>query len=127
METKDINFKIFIDQIGRTIIGDVSHETENTVTLKNPCTIFVQPNEQGQLQVQTVPLIFREFLTLDGREKGVNFTWLKSTIVECDAAENIDEKLQNQYSQIFANFALPDDQAVDNVSGDSEVVKLFDD
>ena len=53
-----MNLKIFVDQVGRTVIGELNAETDTCIELKNPCTIFVQPNETGQLQVQTVPMFF---------------------------------------------------------------------
>ena len=121
----DVTLKIFVDQVGRTVIGALDSETDTTLVLKNPCTIFVQPNEQGQLQVQTVPMFFREFLTLEGREKGTTWTFRKNTIIDSDCAEHLDDKLKNQYATIVDNFAAPDDQQTDQ--GEPEVVKLFDD
>jgi|TARA_B100002019_G_C21147674_1_gene536539 hypothetical protein len=121
----DVTLKIFVDQVGRTVIGALDSETDTTLVLKNPCTIFVQPNEQGQLQVQTVPMFFREFLTMEGREKGTKWTFNKSAITDSDCAEHLDDKLKNQYATIVDNFAAPDDQQTDQ--GEPEVVKLFDD
>ncbi len=37
-----MNLKVFVDQVGRTVIGELSEETDATVVLKNPCTIYVQ-------------------------------------------------------------------------------------
>jgi len=121
----DVTLKIFVDQVGRTVIGALDSETDTTLVLKNPCTIFVQPNEQGQLQVQTVPMFFREFLTMEGREKGTKWTFNKSAIIDSDCAEHLDDKLKNQYATIVDNFAAPDEQQTDQ--GEPEVVKLFDD
>ena len=119
----DINIKILVDHVGRTIIGELVEDTEAAYKLKNPCTIFVQPNEQGQLQVQTITLFFKEFLTIDGREKGTTFTFRKDSITDSDAAQFLDSKLKTQYDGIVANFAAPDEAP----AGDSgEVVKLFD-
>jgi len=115
--------KIILDNTTRTIIGVVTDETDTHLVLKNPCTIYVQPNEQGQLQVQTLPLFFREFLTLDGREKGVTFAFNKDTITVTDAAEHLDDKLKNQYTQVIANFTSEETESEPT----DEVVKLFDD
>ena len=120
--------KIIIDQVGRTIIGELAGETDTTVTIKNPCNIFIQSNEQGQLQVQTIPLFFREFLTLDGRTQGVDFTFNKDQITDSNAAANLDTKLINQYNQVIVNFAQPDDTQPEAGSTEpGEVVQLFND
>ena len=103
----------------------MSEETDATVVLKNPCTIFVQPNETGQLQVQTVPMFFREFLTVEGREAGTFWTFNKNNIVQSTCAAHLDEKLINQYNAIITTFEQAD---VQTESDDGpEVVKLFDD
>ena len=112
----DVTLKIFVDQVGRTVIGDLVSEDDSTISLKNPCTIFVQPNEQGQLQVQTVPMFFRE--------KGTTWTFRKNTIIDSDCAEHLDDKLKSQYSQIVTTFSAPD---APSEEAEPEVVKLFDD
>ena len=120
-----MNLTIFVDQVGRTVIGELSEETDATVVLKNPCTIFVQPNETGQLQVQTVPMFFREFLTVEGREAGTFWTFNKNNIVQSTCADHLDEKLINQYNAIITTFEQAD---VQTESDDGpEVVELFDD
>lgn len=119
----DINLKILVDHVGRTIIGELVEDTDSTIVLKNAATIYVQPNETGQLQVQTIPLFFKEFLTLDGRETGVSFTFNKDTIIDTTAASVLDNKLVNQYTKIVENLTAPDEPAA---SDSGEVVKLFD-
>jgi|TARA_R100000781_G_scaffold89282_1_gene54989 hypothetical protein len=119
-----MNLKIFVDQVGRTVIGELQDDSDTTVVLKNPCTIFVQPNEAGQLQVQTVPMFFREFLTDKGREEGTIWTFNKSTIIDSDCAEHLDDKLINQYKAIITNLGASD---VPEEAEEAEVVKLFDD
>ena len=120
-----MNLKIFVDQVGRTVIGELSEETNKIVVLKNPCTIFVQPNETGQLQVQTVPMFFREFLTEKGREEGTLWTFNKDNIVQSNCADYLDEKLVNQYNAIITTFKQAD--VVEEETSEPEVVKLFDD
>jgi hypothetical protein len=120
-----MNLKIFVDQVGRTVIGELVDDGDTTVVLKNPCTIFVQPNESGQLQVQTVPMFFREFLTEAGREEGTTWTFNKSNIIDSNCAEHLDEKLVNQYTAILTNLGQPD--AAEDDAEEPEVVKLFDD
>lgn len=120
----DIKLKIIIDQVGRTIIGELVEETDTIFKVKNPCNIFIQANEQGQLQVQTIPLFFREFLTLEGRNVGVTFTYNKNQITDSNAADNLDIKLINQYNQVITNFTQPDEIAQPQQDG-AEVVQLF--
>ena len=119
----DSKLKIIIDQVGRTIIGEVIEDTDTSYVLKNAATIYVQPNESGQLQVQTIPLFFKEFLTLDGRESGVTFTFKKDTIIDTSAASVLDTKLVSQYTKIVENLNTPD---VPAAAESGEVVKLFD-
>lgn len=119
----DINLKVLVDHVGRTIIGDLVEDTAEEYVLKNAATIYVQPNESGQLQVQTIPLFFKEFLTLDGRETGVTFRFKKNSIIDTTAAEVLDTKLVNQYTKIVENLTIPDSPAA---TDSGEVVKLFD-
>ena len=120
-----MNLKIFVDQVGRTVIGELLKECDACIELKNPCTIFVQPNESGQLQVQTVPMFFREFLTEAGREEGTTWTFNKGNIIDSNCAEHLDDKLVNQYTAILTNLGQPDASGDD--AEEPEVVKLFDD
>ena len=55
----DTKIKTIVDHIGRTVVGKLTEETENTITIFNPVIIHVQPDQQtGQLQVQSFPYIF---------------------------------------------------------------------
>ena len=63
MADKKPTIKTIIDHIGRTVVGSVVKEDTKTITLFNPVIIHVQPDPQsGQLQVQSFPYIFMEFL-----------------------------------------------------------------
>ena len=111
------NIKAIIDHIGRTVIGDVISETESTLTMNNPVIIHVQPNQEtGQLQVQSFPYIFIEFLTPESKEKN-HWTFNRSSIVQSEV--KLDSKIIQQYNSINTP-ALQ--QAT---SGDPEVIKLF--
>ena len=122
-----MNLKIFVDSVGRTIIGEVVEDTDVALKVKNPCTIFVQPNDQGQLQVQTVPMFFRECLTPEGRDAGTTWVFNKATIVDSDCADHLDGKLKTQYDTIITTLTAPDAQVNVDSSDEPEVVKLFDD
>ena len=74
------NVKAIIDHIGRYIIGDVQNETETTLEMKYPVILHVQPNPQtNQLQIQTFPLFFNEFISVSGRDENT-WTFSKTTI-----------------------------------------------
>jgi hypothetical protein len=107
-----------IDHIGRTVIGVEVAQTETTLTLDNPVIIHVQPNPQtGQLQVQSIPYIFMEFLTPGSRTEN-NWTFTKSSIVT--STVELDSKIIAQYNGI--NTPQPQQP-----QGDPQVIKLFED
>ena len=72
-------YTALIDQIGRTIIGTVTEESEYTLTIKNPVIVHVQPQATGQLSVNTFPLFFPEFIDKDHRDKN-HWTFNKSNV-----------------------------------------------
>ena len=108
--------KTIIDHIGRTVIGTVVDQDEKTITLDNPVIIHVQPNAQtGQLQVQSFPYVFMEFLTPESRNKN-HWTFNKLNIVLSDV--ELDDKIVAQYNNINTP-AAP--------ASEPEVIKLFED
>ena len=82
---------VIIDHIGRTIIGkDVSKDPdEATITLFNPVILHVQPQQNGQLEVQTFPLFFFEFTDKAARDKN-SWTFQRKNIVVSDVVLNPD-------------------------------------
>jgi hypothetical protein len=107
-----------IDQIGRVVIGKKVSETDTQLTLNNPVIVYVNPNQEtGQIQVQSFPYIFVEFLDKDNRDKN-NWTFTKSSIVISDVV--LDSAIINQYNNI--NSVRPQPPA-----GEPEVIKLFSD
>ena len=65
------NLTVFVDSIGRTIVGEETSSDDNTLTVKNPAILHVQPNQQtGQISVQLVPFFFKEF-----QKGGGDSTW----------------------------------------------------
>ena len=64
-----------VDQCGRTVVGVETGSTAKTLTLNNPVIVHVQPDPQnGQLQVQTFPYLFMEFIDGDKTKND----WLRS-------------------------------------------------
>ena len=115
----DKQIKTIVDHIGRTVLGVVKEDTKDSITLFNPVIIHVQPDQQtGQLQVQSFPYIFMEFLK--DKEQN-NWTFNKSAIAVSDV--QLDDRIIQQYENIN-NPAPPLTQPGDSTG---DVVKLFDD
>ena len=111
--------KTIIDHIGRTVVGTVTKEDTKTITLFNPVIIHVQPDPQsGQLQVQSFPYIFMEFLK--DKDKN-NWTFHKSSI--CTSDVELDERITTQYE----NINNPQPPIQEAPAEEPEVIKLFDD
>ena len=114
----DKQIKTIVDHIGRTVVGKVEKDTKDSITLFNPVIIHVQPDQQtGQLQVQSFPYIFMEFLK--DKEQN-NWTFSKSAISISDV--QLDERIIQQYDNI--NNPQP---PITQPEGSGEVVSLFDD
>lgn len=105
-----------VDHVGRTVIGVKKKDTPKNITIQNPVIIHVQPDQQsGQLQVQSFPYLFMEFIKGDKNKN--NWTFDKSTIAISDV--ELEDKIIDQYNSI--NSPKPPTQAEE-----PEVVKLFD-
>lgn len=106
---------VFLDNVGRTIIGKISRETETFVSVENPALVHIQANPQtNQLQLQILPLFFKEFL----QDKGAPTIWnyKKSNMTIADDMQ-FNVQFVAQYEQIFQP---PQPQ------GEPKTVKLFD-
>ena len=113
----------FLDSVGRTVLGErIEAETnEKSLAIKNPAVVHILPNQQtGQLQLQILPLFFKEFLA--DKDTGTVWKYNRSSITEAIDV-TFDFKLEAQYRQIFANTPAP---APQQPQGKPDVVKLFD-
>lgn len=116
-KTKNNNLVVFLDTIGRTIIGKVSKETDDVLSVENPALVVVQPNTQtGQIQLQILPLFFREFQA--DRNDSTVWHYKKNSITQSDDITFVVQ-FQAQYDQLFS-------ASVPQSSGQPEIVKLFD-
>ena len=115
MENK---FITFIDQIGRTMVGVLEQENETHIIVKNPAIIHVQPTQQGQLNVQTIPLFFKEFVSTKNKTEGTLWAFNKDNIVIGLNVEN-DDRLLQQYQAVFTPPVIPG-------KAEPKIVKLFD-
>jgi hypothetical protein len=110
----------FIDHIGRTIIGEALGDVDNgsSFLVKNPAIIHVQPTQQGQLNVQTIPLYFREFVGEKSKENGTSWKYHYANVVIGVDVDN-DPRLVEQYTRLFT-------APVSAPTSDPQVVRLFD-
>lgn len=113
------NIVTFIDHIGRTIIAEQTDATKDKLVVKNPAILHVQPTPQGQLNVQTIPLYFKEFISEKNRENGSTWSFNKHSIVEAVDVEN-DSRLIEQYNRLFSA------QPAQAAAQPEKVIKLFD-
>jgi phosphoribulokinase len=86
-----------IDHVGRNIVGKQVGETDTTVTINNPVILHCQPEANGQLQVQSFPVFFFEFISKQERDKN-DWTYSKANIVTSNVV--LDERIIAQYSKI---------------------------
>ena len=124
----DTNLAIFVDGIGRTIVGESVTDNKTALEVKNPAIVHVQPNQQtGQISVQLVPFFFKEFQK--GDKPDSTWLWLKSNIVTTNDVD-LDDRLREQYTNMFSAIQAPAQPQLvtpDAVGGNPPVVKLFDD
>ena len=114
------NLITFIDQIGRTILAEKLEDADSGASFlaKNPAIIHVQPTQTGQLNVQTIPLYFREFVGERNKTEGTIWKYSYANVVLGTNIEN-DARLLDQYTRLFADApAAP--------TNEPSVVKLFD-
>jgi hypothetical protein len=111
------NIKIFIDHVGHTIVADVLEENAQIIKAKNPAVLIANPNANGQLTVQLVPLFFKEFVSLSVRENGAVFNYPADRIVQSEIV--LEERLVEQYVGMFTPAPKPENK-------ETPVIKLFD-
>ena len=110
------NIITIIDHVGRVVVGEKQKETQKSLTINNPVIVHVQPDpETGNLQVQSFPYLFMEFIKGDKNKS--NWTFDKTSIVLSDV--ELDDRIIAQYNNINTPSAKKED-------AEPEVVKLFD-
>lgn len=118
----DIN--ILVDSVGRTIVGKIN-ETKTSVDVENPTVVNIEvKQETGQIAVQLIPYIFKEFVSANNRDKPVTWSFPKNLVVVNKDLE-VDNQLIQQYENVFnpPPAAAP---AAPAPAAEPEVVKLFD-
>jgi len=119
MSTNTNQTEVFLDNLGRTILGTVTKATDNVFTVKNPVILNVVPLENGKMTLQLFPLYFKEFLA--DKSEDIYFDYQLSQITR-SSIKAVDFRLAGQYAQMFSQ---PQQQATEN-SEKAGVVNLFD-
>lgn len=120
----DNNITAFVDSVGRVIVGReaATESTDSQLAISNPAVVNINVNqESGQISVQLLPYIFREFITAEKRYEKHIWKFNRNQITACDSID-IDQAVSNQYVGIFETEPAP--TIVDSSSGES--VELFD-
>jgi hypothetical protein len=123
---KNSNHVLFLDSVGRTILGESVEDAANSNVLKvkNPVVIMINGDKTGRMSVQLFPLFFREFLA--DKESDVVLSYQKDKITESNI-DALDFRLQAQYTQMFNKnntFVSPQEQPAQQPDGG--VINLFD-
>lgn len=106
---------VFLDSIGRTIIGTLASENGDIFSVQNPALVHIQANPQtNQLQLQILPLFFKEFQ--ENKSESTVWNYKKANITIANDITFAGQFIA-QYEQLFQP---PQPQ------GEPKVVKLFD-
>ena len=121
----DKNLVVFVDNIGRTIVGEDVGSDDATWTVKNPSIVHVQPNPlTGQMTVQLIPFFFKEF---SNNGDDTEWTFSKSNLVTSNTV--LDSRLVEQYNRVNSAIVTPEQPQLVTPGGapGGPTVKLFDD
>ena len=122
------NVTIFVDNVGRMIVGAENDSASNKTTLAvdNPAVVNIQADQQtGNISVQLLPFVFSEFVT---NKEPVTWKFARVNVVTSDNIA-LDTRIIEQYDQIVNGTPPPaNGPVVDNTqsSDEPEVIKLFD-
>ena len=131
-EKTEIN--VLVDNVGRTIVGRIKKATNTSVTVENPAIVNIEVRQDtGQIAVQLLPYIFREFISPEQRNGTVSWSFPKNSVVTSSDLK-VDDTLKTQYENVYSQPSGGLSPAVQQPAQSSpepvnepEVVKLFDD
>lgn len=120
--SKKADISILVDNVGRTIVGRIK-QTKDIVEVENPTVVNIEVKQDtGQIAVQLIPFVFKEFLIAEQREGSVTWKFPKNLVVLSDDIK-IDDQLKTQYENVFRPAPAPQPAPTQS---EPEVVKLFD-
>ena len=135
---KESEINIIVDSVGRTIVGRV-RKTKTMVEVDNPAIVNIEVRQDtGQIAVQLLPYVFKEFISPEQRTGVITWTFPKNLVVVSDNIQ-IDDALKVQYANVHerpVGSLSPEQQSppsapsappVEQPSAPPEVIKLFDD
>ena len=115
---------LFVDLVGRTIIGNLVSQDSTTIKLENPAIIHIQPVQsktpgQGQVQVQVLPYLLPEFISADVRKEPVVWSF---SVLSINVPDNltVDKQLVAQYDRLFNPSPIVTPQ------NSGQIINLFD-
>jgi len=123
----------FVDNVGRIVIGRSTEsipKTAKNIQVKNPAIVNIQMQEDGQVSVQLIPYMFKEFL-IEGSQKETVWEFGLNNITYSFDVE-LDERVSQQYEQVFEisdeerEALLEKMQKTPTGTEEGEVVKIFD-
>lgn len=113
------NINVLVDNVGRTIVGNFKKTTKDYIEVGNPAIVNIDIRQDtGQIAVQLVPYIFREFISAEQRDSELVWKFSKDKVTTCDELV-VDAALINQYSNVYKPAAPAE------VTGGE--IKVFDD
>jgi hypothetical protein len=136
MSAKQTKLVPFVDNVGRIIIGRTDPKgptkTATSLQVKNPAIVNIQMQDDGQVSVQLIPYMFREFMTEESQE---STTWeFKLDTITFSKDVTLDDRINEQYRQIFELTEGEKEELITKMQEEqaaggteAETVKLFDD
>lgn len=121
---KNEKLTLFLDTLGRTIIGvEDSSSTKDIYAVKNPAVLNIIPTQQQTMQVQVIPLVFKEVLA--DASQNVVFNYNRDSIT---LSKNVmlDFKISAQYNNIFGSLETITPPADTPPAVGPTPIKLFD-
>ena len=119
------NINVLVDSVGRTIVGNFKKSDTKYINVGNPAIVNIDIRQDtGQIAVQLVPYIFREFISMDQRDGELVWKFPRNTVTVSDDLV-VDPALINQYGNVYK--PTPTDQPATTpppVEGGS--IKVFD-
>jgi hypothetical protein len=122
------NLRVYMDTLGRLILGELVEEGKVILKVKNPLILHTQMQD-GQISIQFYPIMFKEFQA--DKDEATIWEYNRSNITICNDIV-IDARLISQYNNIFApvktmpNVGGQPPQPV-QPAGAQNTIKLFDD
>ena len=123
MSENKTNLTVIVDNVGRTIVGELkSLDSNKNLILQNAAVLYVASDEEnkGRITVQMVPLFFREFLA--NKESSVLAHYNNGNYVLLDI-EDYDARMLQQYQQTFSKPVA----ATSPQQTEPKIVNLFED